>query len=90
MEVEFQKRWALAAACLIFGILGVGAGTFSNRRAVRASGLVISLGIMVVYWVVYIAGDSLARSGALPAWLAMWIANIMFLFIGLWSLKRAW
>jgi len=90
IEVELQKRWALAAACLVFGILGVGAGTFSNRRAVRASGLVISLGIMVVYWVLYITGDSLARSGTLPPFLAMWIANILFLGIGAWSVKRAW
>jgi lipopolysaccharide export system permease protein len=90
MEVELQKRWALAAACLVFGLLGVGAGTFSNRRAVRASGLVISLGIMVIYWVMYITGDSLARSGSVTPWLAMWIANFIFLGIGAWALKRAW
>ena len=90
MEVEFQKRWALAAACLVFGLLGVGAGTFSNRRAVRASGLVVSLGIMVVYWVLYITGDSMARTGSLPPWLAMWFANFIFAGLGIWSLKRAW
>jgi len=37
--VEYHKRWALAAACLVFGVLGVGAGTFTNRRAVRAAAL---------------------------------------------------
>jgi lipopolysaccharide export system permease protein len=89
-EAEYHKRWALAFACLVFGILGVGAGTFTNRRGARASGLVISLAIMVSYWVLYIAGESLTRSGALPAWFAMWIANALFGALAIWSLKRAW
>jgi lipopolysaccharide export system permease protein len=89
-EAEFHKRWALAFACVIFGVLGVGAGTFTNRRGARASGLVISLLIMVSYWVLYISGESLTRSGALPAWVAMWMANFIFGTVAIWSLKRNW
>lgn len=88
-QAEFHKRFALAAACLVFGVLGVGAGTFTNRRGGRSSGLVISLVIMVSYWVLYITGDSLTRSGALPAWFAMWIPNYIFGAVGIWSLKRS-
>lgn len=90
MTAEYHKRWALAAACIVFGILGVGVGTFTNRRAVRASGLVVSLIIMVSYWILYVAGESLSRNGSVPAPLAMWLANYIFGGIGLWSLKRAW
>jgi lipopolysaccharide export system permease protein len=88
--VEYHKRWAISAACLVFGLLGVGAGTVTNRRAVRASGLIISLGIMVVYWVLYLSGESLARGGALPPWIAMWAPNFLFTALGAWSIKRAW
>jgi lipopolysaccharide export system permease protein len=88
--VEYHKRWAISAACLVFGLLGVGAGTVTNRRAVRASGLIISLGIMVVYWVLYLAGESMARSGALPPWIAMWTPNLLFTGLGIWSIKKAW
>lgn len=88
--VEFHKRLSLAAACLVFGLLGVGVGTITNRRSVRSSGLVVSLVIMVLYWVIYISGDSLAREGSLPVWLAMWMANIIFAAFGVWAFKRAW
>lgn len=90
MHVEYHKRFALAAACLVFGLLGVGTGTVTNRRAVRASGLVVSLLIMVVYWVLYISGDSLARNGTVPPWLAMWFANVIFVGFGIWAFRRAW
>ncbi|MCC6277898.1 MAG: LptF/LptG family permease, partial [Oligoflexia bacterium] len=90
VSAEFHKRWAIAAACLLFGVLGVGAGTNTNRRAVRASGLVVSLVIMVCYWILYISGESMARSGTLPAWLAMWIANILFGAASIYTVKRSW
>jgi len=90
VETEFHKRWAMAAACLVFGILGVGVGTVTNKRAVRSSGMAVSLAIMMVYWIMYIAGDSLARKGALPPLVAMWIPNILFGGYGLWTLKRSW
>jgi lipopolysaccharide export system permease protein len=89
-DVEFHKRWALSAACLVFGLLGVGAGTVTNRRAVRASGLIISIGIMVAYWVFYLSGESLARGGSVAPWLAMWTPNVLFTGFGIWSVKRAW
>jgi lipopolysaccharide export system permease protein len=88
--VEFHKRWALTAACLVFGLLGVGAGTVTNRRAVRASGLIISLLIMVVYWVMYLSGESLARGGSVAPWAAMWFTNILFTALGIWSVRRSW
>lgn len=90
MFVEYHKRFALAAACIVFGLLGVGTGTVTNRRAVRSSGLVVSLLIMVGYWVLYIMGDSLARNGTVPAWAAMWFANILFFGFGVFSFKKAW
>jgi lipopolysaccharide export system permease protein len=88
--VEFHKRWAISAACLVFGILGVGAGTVTNRRAVRSGGLIISLGIMVVYWVLYLTGESLARGGTVSPLLAMWTPNVLFTGLGAWTIKRAW
>jgi lipopolysaccharide export system permease protein len=36
MDVEFHKRWALAFACIVFGVLGVGAGTKRGRVELEA------------------------------------------------------
>ncbi len=90
MDLEFHKRWALVFACIVFGALGVGAGTVTNRRTVKASGFIVSLLIMVSYWVLYITGDNLSRNGTLPPFVAMWIANFIFAGISIWSLRRSW
>ncbi len=90
LKVELHKRWAIAAACLVFGLLGVGTGTVTNRRAVRASGLVVSLLIMLSYWILFITGDSLAHNGTVPPWIAMWFANVLFSGVGVWTFRRAW
>lgn len=90
MYVEFHKRLALAAACLVFGLLGVGTGTVTNRRAHRSGGLVVSLLIMVTYWVLYVTGESLARNGTITPWVAMWFVNVAFLIFGAMSFKKAW
>lgn len=88
--IEFHKRMAISVACLIFGILGVGAGTFTNRRTVKASGFLVTIVTMTSYWMLYLVGESMARQGDIPPSIAMWAANFIFFFVGLWTLKRAW
>ena len=89
-QTEYHKRWAISFACLIFGLLGVGLGTVPNRRSARSSGLVLSLGVIVGYWTVYVTMEGLARAGHLPVALAIWIPNVLFLGFSYFALKRVW
>lgn len=90
LETEFHKRLAIPIACFVFSVLGVGLGTVTNRRAVRAGGLILSLSVIVGYWVLYVAAESLARQGTAPASVVIWIPNIIFIVMGALSLRRAW
>ncbi|MEQ1879128.1 MAG: LptF/LptG family permease, partial [Bdellovibrionia bacterium] len=90
IEVEYNKRWAISAACLLFAILGVGLGTNTNRRSVRSGSLVMSIGVIVSYWAMYVAGENLARNAILPTWAAIWSANVFFLGAGAWLLRKNW
>ncbi|MCB0365406.1 MAG: LptF/LptG family permease [Bdellovibrionaceae bacterium] len=88
--VEFHRRSALAAACLIFALLGVGFGTSANRRSARGGGFAICLGIIVSYWLLYIVFENLTKGSAtLPVGPMVWVTNILFALITAWSLKRA-
>jgi lipopolysaccharide export system permease protein len=87
---EFHKRIAIAFACLVFGVIGVGLGTVTNQRSARSGGTVIAVGTIVSYWILYVISESLAKGGNLPPGIAMWLANIVFLIIGTWSLRRVW
>ncbi len=90
LETEFHKRIAIGLACLVFGLIGVALGTVTNRRNAKAGGAVVSIGIIVTYWILYVSSESLARSGQLPPWFAMWLANFLFSIAGFFLLKRIW
>lgn len=90
LETEFHKRIAIGLACLVFGLIGVAMGTVTNRRNAKAGGAVVSIGIIVTYWILYVSSESLARNGTLPPWFAMWLANFLFSIGGFFLLKRVW
>ncbi len=90
LQTEFHKRIAIGLACLVFGIMGVALGTVTNRRAAKAGGAVVSIGIIVTYWILYVTSESLARSGQLPPWFAMWVANFLFGIAAFFLMKRIW
>jgi len=86
-EVEIQKKFALAAACFIFVLLGAPIALRFPRAGV---GLTIGVSLVVfgLYYVGLIAGESLARRGLVPPVVSMWIANVVFGAIALILLAR--
>lgn len=82
---EFHKRFAIAFACILFALLGVSFGMKSNRRSSKSSGFVMSLGIIVGYWALFVASDNLVKSYLLPPALGGWLASILF---GIVSFKK--
>jgi lipopolysaccharide export system permease protein len=76
-DVEIHKKFALAAAIVVFVLLGPPIALRFPRGGV---GLVIgvSLGVFALYYVCLIAGETVADKGYVPAPLAMWAANIVF------------
>jgi len=80
-DVEIQKKFSLAAACLIFVLIGAPIALRFPRGGV---GLVIGVSFAVfgLYYVGLIGGETLADKGFLPPWLAMWAANLILLALG--------
>jgi lipopolysaccharide export system permease protein len=81
-DVEIQKKFSLAAACIIFVLVGAPIALRFPRGGV---GLVIgvSLFIFALYYVGLIGGEALSdRSIISPFW-AMWATNIIMTVVGL-------
>ncbi|MFP5519047.1 MAG: LPS export ABC transporter permease LptF [Bdellovibrionia bacterium] len=89
-QSEFHKRWAISVLCLIFAMLGVGLGTTTNKRAAKAGGMILSVILIVTYWILYISFEGFARSGKLPPAIGIWTPNILFSLFALYSLKKNW
>ncbi|MDQ3519637.1 MAG: LptF/LptG family permease [Gemmatimonadota bacterium] len=82
-QVEIQKKFALAAACVVFVLLGAPIALRFPRGGV---GLVIgvSLGVFALYYIGLIAGETLADKLIVNAFWSMWLANVLFTMVGIY------
>lgn len=85
--VEIHKKYAIAAACIVFVLVGVPTAIRFPRGGV---GLVvgISLSVFTVYYVGLIAGESVANKLIVSPFWAMWTPNIIFAIVGTVALWR--
>jgi hypothetical protein len=87
LSVEIHKKFALPVACVVFVLIGAPIG-MRVRRAGPAVAFV-SIGFVLFYYVCLIGGEELANRLLLPAWLAMWLANLVLGTLGLDLTARA-
>ena len=86
-NVQIHKIFSIPFACLVFGVLGLPLGV-TNRRGGKSSGFSLSIGIILVYYVMINNGEHLAVTGRVSPLLAMWAPNAILLGIGIWLLNR--
>lgn len=86
-QLELHKRIAIPASCLAFALLALPLGV-GSRGGGRGRGFVISLGVVLVYYVMINNGELLALQGKVPPWLGMWLPNIALSILGLWLMRK--
>jgi LPS export ABC transporter permease LptG/LPS export ABC transporter permease LptF len=86
-RVEIHKKFSIPAACLVFGLFALPLG-INNRRGGKASGFALSIGILILYYILLNNGEEAARFGRAPAWFAMWFPNILLAGLGVFLLVR--
>ena len=85
--VEIQKKFSLAAACIVFVLVGAPIALRFPRGGV---GLVIGVSFVVfaIYYIGLIGGESLANHNIISPFWAMWADNVIFLLVGLLLVSR--
>jgi len=86
-EIEFHRRFALPAACLVLALVGIPLG-LSARKGGRSAGFVLTILLVFVYYFFSLVGVSLARQGKVAPWLGVWAGNFFFFLCGLFLLWR--
>lgn len=84
---QVHLRWALAMTPLLFAALGIPLAIRLHRGG-RSIGFGLSLLIMVVYYVMIMGGMGIGQRGTWPAWLAVWVANVVLLVASLGLYRR--
>ena len=88
MSAELQSRFAFPFASLVFAVIAVPLG-IQNRRSGKSAGFSVSIGILLAYYVLLSLLRTLAERGTLPAALALWLPNMIFLAAGWYCLRMA-
>jgi len=86
-RIEIHKKFSIPFACLVFGLFALPLG-FNNRRGGKASGFALSIGVLLLYYILLNNGEEAAHLGRIPAWLAMWGPNLLFAAGGMFLLMR--
>lgn len=87
-QLEKHKRIAFPFAAFILTIIGV---SLANRKIRGGIGLQIVGGILLSFsYILFMQiSTTFATNSNLPAWLAQWIPNFIFIIIAIWMLRFA-
>jgi len=88
VKVEIQKRLALPLACVVLGLFSVPIACVF-RALKQQHGLVLALGVFLVYYSMLSVAESLGESRLIPPFIAVWTPNVLFAFAGVAFLRQA-
>ncbi len=74
--VQWHKNFAIPAACLVFGLLGLGLSLGSKKEA-RSAAFGLSIAVIFIYYVLIRLGEQAGDTGLVPPFVSMWGANIV-------------
>lgn len=79
---EFHKKFAMSFSAFVFVLIGIPLA-IKTHRGEKTISLGISLGLLVIYWVLLAGGTAFALRGKLSPWFAIWLPNIVIGSAGL-------
>jgi LPS export ABC transporter permease LptG/LPS export ABC transporter permease LptF len=80
--MALHRKFSIPVACLVFGLLGLGLGV-TTRKDGKQSSFAVAIGVIFVYYVLLYTSEALAKGQWIPAWLAMWVPNLVLGAAGL-------
>lgn len=88
IQAEIHKKISFSFATLVFVLVGLPAAILSRRGEAVVS-FSVAMGMVAIYYVLFVAGRTVAVFGYLPAWLALWLPNVLLVAIALFLGRKA-
>jgi LPS export ABC transporter permease LptG len=85
--IELNMRIAIPFACVVFALLALPLGV-GARSGGKGRGFVVSVAVVLIYYVISNYGQMLASEGRLPPWLGIWAPNLLLMTISLFLMSR--
>jgi len=86
-SIELNKRLAIPFACTVFALLALPLGV-GARSGGRGRGFVVSIAVVLAYYLVGNQGEMLAIEGRISPWIGIWLPNIVLTIAALALMRR--
>lgn len=87
-KIELHRKFTLSFACVLLFLIGAPLGAIIRKGGLGMP-LVVAIGFFVVFHIMSITGEKLARTGAVDTWMGMWMATAMLLPIAFILIQQA-
>jgi lipopolysaccharide export system permease protein len=81
-EIEWHRKFTLSFACLVLFLIGAPLGAIVRKGGLGLP-VVFSLVFFIIYHMISITGEKLAREGVTSAFWGMWLSSAVLLPVGL-------
>ena len=85
--VELHWRFALPVAAIVLALVGIPLG-ISTRKGGKSLGVMLSLLLFFVYYILMAFGRSFAMQGRVSPVIGLWLANVLFALAGILMLSN--
>jgi lipopolysaccharide export system permease protein len=87
-KIEWHRKFFLAVVCLVLFFIGAPLGAIIRKGGIGIPTL-IALGLFVVYQLLTMAGERMAKNQFIEPWLGMWISTVILLPMSIWITRKA-
>ncbi|MEF2229538.1 MAG: LPS export ABC transporter permease LptF [Pseudodesulfovibrio sp.] len=88
VNTEYFKRLTLPLGCLILGLFAIPIA-YVFRGLKQQYGLLLSMGLFLVYYSMFSIGVSMGENGAIPPLYGLWAPNVLYIFVAVFGIKFA-
>lgn len=87
-DIEWHRKFTLSIACFILFFIGAPLGAIIRKGGLGMP-VVVSIIFFVIYHIISITGEKYARAGVLEPKIAMWLASVILLPLGIFLTYKA-
>ncbi|HQK70745.1 MAG TPA: LptF/LptG family permease [Bacteroidales bacterium] len=87
-QIDYHKKFTLSLACIVFLLIGAPLGSII-RKGGLGTPAVISVFFFVIYYIISVSTEKLARESHINIFIGMWAAFIILLPVGIFLTYKA-
>lgn len=84
---EIHKKISFSFATVAFVLIGLPVAIMSRRGEVVIS-FTVAMAVVGIYYILFVAGRTIAINGYLPPWIALWFPNLILIGVSAFLIKK--